>query len=176
VVADNDRLVDAFVDHARKTGFEVDVVGRRVEGEAREVAGWFLAQSRQSNADVVIAGGELTVTVRGEGVGGRNTEFALAAALELEGGWQPNMVVASLASDGQDGAIDAAGAIVDDGSAGRIRAAGENPERALDRNDSGSALRLAGDLVVPGLTGTNVNDVYVAITVSPQGGTMAKDS
>lgn len=176
VVADNDRLVDAFAGHAGIAGFQVDVVGRRTEGEAREVAAWFLAQSRQSNANVVIAGGELTVTVRGDGAGGRNTEFALAAALELERGGQPNMVIASLASDGQDGAIDAAGAIVDDGSAGRIREAGEDPERALDRNDSGSALKLAGDLVVPGPTGTNVNDVYVAISVSPQGGTMAKDS
>jgi hydroxypyruvate reductase len=176
VVADNDRLVDAVAEHARMAGFQVDVVDRQVEGEAREVAAWFLAQSKQSNADAVIAGGELTVTVRGDGAGGRNTEFALAAALELERGGQQDLVIASLASDGQDGAVDAAGAIVDDGSAGRIRAAGEDPERALDRNDSGSALKLAGDLVVPGPTGTNVNDVYVAIPASPQGGTMAKDS
>jgi glycerate-2-kinase len=71
--------------------------------------------------------------------------------------------IASLASDGQDGGVDAAGAIVDGGTVARLRDAGIDPEDALARNDSGTALGAIGALVAPGPTGTNVNDVYIGI-------------
>ena len=103
--------------------------------------------------------GETTVVVTGDGRGGRNTEAALAAALELDG--DDGAAFGAFATDGVDGTSDAAGAIVDGGSAGRIRSAGIDPTRALERNDSAGALEASGDLVVTGPTGTNVADLWV---------------
>jgi glycerate 2-kinase len=113
--------------------------------------------------DVVLGGGEATVTVRGDGRGGRNTEFALAAALELERRGTLDWVVASLGTDGQDATTGFAGAIGDAGTAGRARGAGVDPLRALARNDSLSVFEISGGSVETGPTGTNVNDVYIAV-------------
>ena len=103
------------------------------------------------------------MTVGGAGRGGRNTEFALAAALVLERrgliGWSGG----SLATDGQDALTGAAGAIVDAGTAARARAAGVDPAVALSENDSLTVFEAAGGLVVTGPTNTNVNDLYVAM-------------
>ena len=110
----------------------------------------------------MIGGGEATVTVRGTGVGGRNTEFALAAAITLHDR-KLDWTVASLASDGQDGTVDAAGAIVDRHTVSRGREMGLDARQYLDNNDSGEFFRRLGLLVTPGPTGTNVNDVYFAV-------------
>ena len=115
-----------------------------------------------AQSDAIIGGGELTVTVTGDGAGGRNTELALAAAIELERR-DMAVTVASLASDGQDGGVDAAGAVVDGDTVARLREAGIDPAKALADNDSGAALGTIGALVAPGPTGTNVNDVYIGI-------------
>ncbi|RMF85365.1 MAG: glycerate kinase, partial [Nitrospirae bacterium] len=101
------------------------------------------------------------VTVRGRGRGGRNQELALAAALKLEGG--PPRVLLAAGTDGIDGLTDAAGAVVDAGTAGRIRAAGIDPAAALRDNDSGTALAACGDALVTGPTGTNVCDVTLLL-------------
>ena len=117
--------------------------------------------------DAVIAGGELTVTVTGNGTGGRNTEFALAAALELERLGVTSWTVASLATDGQDGPTDVAGAIVDLTHASRMRAMHIDPIAALRDNDSCPPLEQTGAVVTTGPTGTNVNDLYFAVRNRP---------
>lgn len=109
----------------------------------------------------VVFGGETTVTVRGEGVGGRNSELCLAAALELEGAGP--CVVLSAGTDGIDGISGAAGGIVDPQTTNRIRSAGMNPTALLKVNDSATALSASGDTVITGPTGTNVSDVMLVI-------------
>lgn len=164
IVGDNDILIQAMVDAATSDGHAVRVVWTRAEGEARDVAARFLdlANGAPEDVDVVIGGGEATVTVRGTGNGGRNTEFALEAALQLTAE-DRKWVVASLASDGQDGSIDAAGAIVDPETIARGEAAGLSASKRLEDNDSGGYFATLGELVETGPTGTNVNDVYVAV-------------
>jgi hydroxypyruvate reductase len=106
-------------------------------------------------------GGETTVTVRGEGKGGRNQELALAAALELQGA--SGAAIMSLASDGIDGPTDAAGAWVDGRTISRAREAGFDPGSSLRANDSYPLLRAAGALLSTGPTGTNVGDLVVGL-------------
>jgi hydroxypyruvate reductase len=116
----------------------------------------------------VIAGGETTVTVRGQGKGGRCQEFALAAALELEG--TKGAVILAAGTDGTDGPSDAAGAIVDGASATRARAQGVDPGARLADNDSYPVLKASGDLVVTGPTNTNLLDLYLLLVEPPTGG------
>jgi hydroxypyruvate reductase len=100
-----------------------------------------------------VAGGETTVTLRGGGLGGRNQELALAAVPELAG--LPNVMLVSLATDGEDGPTDAAGAVV----TGETLARGGSPQPFLDTNDAYHYFARLGDLLRPGPTGTNVNDL-----------------
>lgn len=113
----------------------------------------------------LISGGETTVTVRGSGMGGRNTELALSAAMEIEG--VEGITLLSAGTDGTDGPTDAAGAAVDGHSLARGRAAGIDPGACLLDNDSYTFLKGNGDLLVTGPTGTNVMDIQVTI-VRPQ--------
>ncbi|MDQ3443017.1 MAG: DUF4147 domain-containing protein, partial [Chloroflexota bacterium] len=167
VVGDNDMFVEEVAASAARDGVLQRIALRLAEGEARELAREFLriVEGQPPGIDVVIGGGEATVTVRGSGTGGRNTELALAAAIALDErdlDWS----IASLASDGQDGSIDAAGAVVDRRTVAQGRAIGLDARVFLDNNDSGEYLRRLGLLVEPGPTGTNVNDVYVAVRLS----------
>ena len=109
---------------------------------------------------MLVWSGETTVTVTGEGTGGRNQELALAAGIALEG--DRSVVVASLGTDGIDGPTEAAGAIGDGATAERGRRLGLDAGAALERNDAGGFLGETGDLLVTGPTGTNVGDVVVA--------------
>ena len=141
--------------HSRGVGARI--VSTRHVGETREAA--VAAVSTESDADeVLIFAGEATVTVRGSGVGGRNQEAALAAALEIDG-----QTVTFLAggTDGVDGPTDAAGGIVDGGTIGRGLAANFDPFAALADNDTYPFLAAAGDLIVIGPTGTNVADLWM---------------
>src|SRR5690606_26425369 len=113
-------------------------------------------------------GGETTVTVRGEGRGGRNQELALAAAVALRGA--EGMILAAVGTDGRDGPTDAAGGIVDGGTVERGAAAGLDAAVHLHANDSYSYLHATGDLIVTGATGTNVNDLVVALLSPPREG------
>lgn len=162
IVGDNAMFVDAVRESLERDGLSVTAAWTAREGEAREQAGAWLDALAKAETDAIIGGGEMTVTVTADGTGGRNTELALAAAIEIE---RRGMVatVASLASDGQDGGVDAAGAIVDGETVARLREAGIDPATALADNDSGTALETIGALVAPGPTGTNVNDVYIGI-------------
>jgi glycerate-2-kinase len=107
----------------------------------------------------VVAGGETTVTVKGEGQGGRAQEFALAAARVIAGLQQ--VYVAAFATDGTDGPTDAAGALVSGDTERRARRIGIDLKAALARNDSYHALKRLDCHIMTGPTGTNVNDLYL---------------
>ncbi len=132
--------------------------------EARDAGRFLAAIARSHAADseklAFIAGGETVVHLRGKGLGGRNQEIALAAAPLLAG---LDAAVFSFGSDGTDGPTDAAGGYADGESAADLRAAGVSIEEALADNDAYNALKAAGGLIVTGPTGTNVNDVAVAL-------------
>lgn len=130
----------------------------RLSGEARDEGARFArAVRRLESRQVLLAGGETTVTIRGgSGRGGRNLEFALGAALELEGSTGVSILAAG--SDGVDGSSGAAGAFVDGATLARARRLGLDPGRALDRHDTEPFFRRLGDLLVTGPTGTNVCD------------------
>lgn len=168
IVADNDMFLDRIAQEAGGSDAQASVIWRRYEGEARELGRQFVGELSTVPERVltVLGGGEATVTVRGDGIGGRNTEFAMAAAVELDR-TGADWVVASLASDGQDGLNDAAGAIADRTTVTRASRNGMDPQVSLERNDTGTLFERLGDLVAPGPTGTNVNDVYVAVRSHP---------
>ena len=109
----------------------------------------------------LIAGGETTVTVRGAGRGGRCQEWALAAALELDG--VDGIVALAAGTDGTDGPTDAAGAVADGATVKRARARGDDPRARLAQNDSNPVFAALGDLVVTGPTNTNLLDVYLLL-------------
>ena len=169
ILADNDVFVDAINAEAERLRLRTRIVWRRQEGEASDIASRFVKYLTdiEDRIDLVIGGGESTVTVSGAGSGGRNTEFALAAGLGLidaAGGDQ--WVVASIASDGQDGSVDAAGAMTSATSIRHNAAAGLDPRAALHDNDSGGYFAKTGELVRTGPTGTNVNDVCIAVRLA----------
>ena len=142
-----------------------------MEGEARHIGTFFgaigmeLAKTGKPVASPagVVAGGETTVTVTGSGVGGRNQEIALGAALKIRG--IEGVAIASASTDGIDGPTDAAGAIVDGETVLRAERIGVDPQEALRNNDSYSFFSELGDLIMTGPTGTNVNDVTILVKV-----------
>lgn len=167
VVGDNRAAVDAAAAAAAVDGRRVVVAWRDRAGEAAEMGRAWVETCRAAprTVDVLVGGGEATVTVRGRGVGGRNTEFALAAAMALAESGESEWLVASLATDGEDGPTGAAGAIADSGMVARSVAAGVDPAVALAENDSLRVFEVAGGVVRTGPTGTNVNDLYFAVRV-----------
>jgi hydroxypyruvate reductase len=169
VVGSNRLAARAAVEEAEGRGYRALLLGTYVEGEAREVGRVTaaLAKSVRAQGDPIappaclVWGGETTVTVRGEGAGGRNQELALAAALALEG-WAGVLLMA-LATDGVDGPTDAAGALVTGETAAAAREAGLDARAFLARNDSYHFFERAGGLIRTGPTGTNVNDLLVVL-------------
>jgi len=171
VVGGGRRSVLAAAREARRRGLRPAVLTTRLEGEAREAGRVLVAILREqveaaapgSPPVCLLAGGETTVTVRGAGRGGRNQELAVAAAEALEGFPGP-AVVASLATDGIDGASDAAGGIVDDTTAERASRLGLAPAAAfLAESDTRNYLGPLGDLILTGPTGTNVADIVTLL-------------
>jgi glycerate 2-kinase len=158
---------DALAGAAREAvrlGYRPRVVSDEVVGEAREVAGWIAGVVRQamgSGPQALLFGGETTVTVRGDGVGGRSHELALALALELAG--VDGFAALAAGTDGIDGPTPAAGGFADAATVERGRRAGMDAEDALRRSDAHPFLRASGDLLVTGPTGTNVNDLVVVL-------------
>jgi glycerate 2-kinase len=165
VVGSNEIAAQAAVGKARQLGLDSLLLSTFIEGEAREVAKVFAGIGKGmirhgwplSPPACLVAGGETTVTVRGEGKGGRNQELALAAALAIEG-WD-DLCVVSLATDGTDGPTDAAGAIAWGNTLARARALGLDAESYLANNDSYRFWTALGDIIVTGPTNTNVNDL-----------------
>lgn len=165
VIGNNALVTDAAVATARRLGFRADLATRELQGEARDVAREFVARARRLTPPAcLIAGGETTVTVRGQGKGGRCQEFALAAALELSP--TERMTVLAAGTDGTDGPTDATGAIVDAGTVARGAAAGADARRALADNDAYGFLRASADLIVSGPTRTNLLDLYLAVSAA----------
>lgn len=140
---------------------EAKEAGRLIASIAGTVCGQAESKDILRPPCAVILGGETVVTLRGEGKGGRNQEMALGVALGIEG--MENVVFFSVGSDGTDGPTDAAGGMVDGDTVLRIKETGFSPEALLEENDSYQALKCAGDLVITGPTGTNVNDVAVLL-------------
>lgn len=166
------RPLDAFTAacaEAEALGYRVINLGNDVQGEAREVAAQHAAIARreaQSGERIALmSGGELTVTIRGDGTGGPNQEYALALAVALEGA--PDIVALAADTDGTDGGAgkptDPAGAVIDPTSLSRAGAAGLDPLVALDRNDSTPFFMALGDLHQTGPTLTNANDLRVIL-------------
>jgi glycerate-2-kinase len=159
--------MDAACAAAHWLGYDVVRVDRPVVGEARRAAIDYVREitGRIAHHDgpvCIVSSGETTVRVTGTGRGGRNQEFALAAAGELAG-FGPGVVLASVGTDGIDGPTDAAGAVVDGGTRERARRLGLDPVDFLDRNDSYAFFQALGDLVVIGRTGTNVGDLQILL-------------
>ncbi len=171
LVANNTQACEAAAAVAREMGFDTAIVTTELRGEARQ-RGQEIAQdlltwrAQDPNRPICrIYGGEPTVTVRGDGIGGRNQELALAAALTLaEASENDGLLVAALGTDGTDGPTDAAGAYVGPDTLTRARALGLNAQDYLARNDSYHFFERLGDLIVTGPTGTNVADIVVALS------------
>lgn len=165
LLASNWDAVQAARGTASQLGFSAEVRGLPLRGKARaageRIADQALHPQKDRLARASIYGGETTVRVTGEGLGGRNQELALAAAIKLDG--KPGIALMAYATDGVDGPTNAAGAIVDGETCSRIRAQGIDPEQALSQNDSYHALDAAGCLIRSGPTGTNLNDVAVML-------------
>lgn len=172
LVGSNEIAARAALDAAQKLGYNALLVTTWVEGEAREVAkvmagvakGLIRHHSPLPPPACLIFGGETTVTVRGEGKGGRSQEMALAASLALDG-WE-NVAVMAVGTDGTDGPTDAAGGIADGTVAARARALNLDPLAYLNSNDSYHFLRQTDALLVTGPTNTNVNDLIFVYAFS----------
>ena len=171
LIGDNRAAVDAVEKAAKRQGLTTLVLGTTVTGEARELAKFFGAMAREIAVQgrpvrrpcCVIAGGEPTVTIRGEGKGGRAQEFALAAAAEIAG--LPKMWVAGFATDGTDGPTAVAGAVVDGQTVIRAQRRKQSLSRALQDNDAHPFFEALHGHVVTGPTGTNVNDLYLLLAL-----------
>lgn len=171
VIASPAQSLAAAAGLARAQGVEARILGDALEGEARIIAGeqGRLALRLLNEATgplVLLSGGELTVTRRGDGIGGPNAEFALALALALGGAGGIHALACD--SDGIDGADAVAGAVIGPRTLARARAAGLDPRAALDANDAHRFFAAAGGQVITGPTLTNVND-FRAILIEPPG-------
>jgi len=166
IIADNKLASEAAAKQAEFEGFHTEVLTNELEGEAREI-GVMLAKkmreevAKQPRPFCWIAGGETTVQVKGKGKGGRNQELALSAVNELKG--LDNVLLIALATDGDDGPTDAAGAVITGESARRAALLGLDAADYLSRNDAYPFFQALGDLLKPGPTGTNVNDLIFVI-------------
>lgn len=169
IIGSNALAAQAAVGRARELGFAALVLSTYVEGEAREVARVAAALAKDLARHghplrppaCLVLGGETTVTLRGSGRGGRNQELALAAAIALDG-W-PGVLIATLATDGNDGPTDAAGAIATGETSAQGRALGLEARAYLANNDSYTYFDRLGGLIRTGPTNTNVNDLLFVL-------------
>jgi hydroxypyruvate reductase len=169
MVASNIQALEAAKAEAQRLGFQAMILSSFIEGETREIARMHAALALEVRASghpcrppvCLITGGETTVTLKGKGKGGRNQEFALAAALDVAG--LPGVVILSAGTDGTDGPTDAAGALADGDTVARAMAAGLSPRTALDGNDAYPFFQRLGDLLITGPTRTNVMDVRLVL-------------
>jgi hydroxypyruvate reductase len=164
VIASAAKSLEAAAQVAENAGLSAAILSDSIEGEAREVAKVHAAIAREVRSNsrpfvppvVLLSGGETTVTLRGTGKGGRNSEFLLSLALEIEG--TSGITALAADTDGIDGSEDNAGAFADGQTAAAMRQAGVDPAAALANNDAWSAFHAVDGLFAPGPTGTNVND------------------
>jgi glycerate 2-kinase len=173
IVGSNRLAVDAAARKAKELGYRPLVLSTFIEGETREIAAMHAAMAKEITVSgrpvrppaCLISGGETTVTLKGNGLGGRNQEFVLACALGIDS--LPDTVAFSGGTDGTDGPTDAAGAIADGATLVRANQAGMNAAAFLAENDSYRFFDALGDLVKTGPTGTNVMDVRLLLVGRP---------
>ncbi|GAK50537.1 glycerate 2-kinase [Candidatus Moduliflexus flocculans] len=169
IIASNIQAAQAAADQARSLGYHALILSSSIAGETRVVANVhaaILKEIVQSGNPLprpacIVSGGETTVTIQGNGLGGRNQEFALSAALDIAG--LPGVVVLSAGTDGTDGPTDAAGAVADGETVTRAKRQGLEPGAFLTNNDSYHFFDALGDLVKTGPTHTNVMDLRILL-------------
>lgn len=169
VIASNYIVLERIANKVEELGFKPIILTSMLEGEAREVGKVLASVIKNihqygkpiSRPAALIAGGETTVTVRGSGIGGRNQELCLSLAMRISD--LSNVVATCFATDGVDGISPATGAIVDSETIDKALKLGLEPQKYLDNNDSYTFFSKLGYTVITGYTGTNVNDVFIAL-------------
>jgi glycerate 2-kinase len=169
IIAKPKASLDAAIRLARDAGYAIIELGADLEGEARDVAADHARLALQARSEgkrtAILSGGELTVTVRGNGRGGPNQEYALALAALLKD--TPDIAALAADTDGADGgagsATDPAGAMIDQTTFAKMKSLGLDPKAYLDNNDATAFFAATGDLLLTGPTLTNVNDVRVIL-------------
>ena len=162
-------LCEAAAASAKTLGFTPYILTTSLNCQAAEAGKFLAAVARDTQHGAtyfakpcaIIVGGETVVKLTGDGLGGRNQEISLSAAMGIAG--LENTLIFAIGSDGTDGPTDAAGGIVDGGTAPKLAEQGISIEKSLANNDSYHALKTAGGLVITGPTGTNVNDIAVVL-------------
>jgi glycerate 2-kinase len=170
IIGGNDVAVTGAAAAAEQLGYRVRRATGHVTGLARDAGATLAAealeiQRKEPLPTCIVAGGETTVAVRGSGRGGRNQEIVLAACIALNGA--PGITVGSIGTDGVDGPTDAAGAIADETTLHRATARGVDASVALEQNDSYTFFCATEGVIRTGPTGTNVNDVQIALIETP---------
>ena len=171
IIGSNILALERAAQEAESLGYRTLILSSMIEGETRDVARVHAAIGREilktgrpvEPPACIITGGETTVTIRGSGRGGRNQEFGLAAALDVEDLPEGRLVILSGGTDGNDGPTDAAGAVVDAMTVERGRKAGLDARAFLDDNDAYTFFSATGDLLITGPTRTNVMDVRILL-------------
>jgi hydroxypyruvate reductase/glycerate 2-kinase len=168
IVGSNRQAIEAASEKSDSLALNPQIISTDITGEARDVGRRFarkaieIKKAKKTSVPLtLISGGETTVTVRGNGLGGRNTELALSFAMEIEG--MDGITFLSAGTDGTDGPTDAAGAIVSGKTLSRARKMDIDPRHYLAENDSYTFFKKVGGLFVTGPTGTNVMDIQIAI-------------
>ncbi len=170
IIGSNKKALDAAKTKAESLGLHAEVLSSEILGEAKNVGRWLAKKAIETHNVVnkkhdgkicLISGGETTVTVKGNGLGGRNMELALSFALEIEK--IDGIALLSAGTDGTDGPTDAAGAIVNGETITKAKALGLDPKEYLENNDSYNFFKKIGRLFITGPTGTNVMDIQVLI-------------
>ena len=165
IISSNRHCLELAKIKAEESGYQAEVLTDSLQGEARDAAEWLFSEVKKrfhlKRPLCIITGGETTVTVKGNGLGGRNTEFALSFAMKIDG--LKGITLLSAGTDGTDGPTDAAGAVVDGETIKRAKSLGLEPVDYLNRNDSYNFFKKTGELLITGPTGTNVMDIQIVL-------------
>jgi hydroxypyruvate reductase/glycerate 2-kinase len=170
IIGSNRKAALAAMEKAKELGFNATILSTEIQGEAIDAARWLakkaietkrLLEDKDGKKICLISGGETTVTVKGKGKGGRNTELALVFALEVTG--REGITFLSAGTDGTDGPTDAAGAIVSGETIQKAESLNLDPESYLANNDSYTFFSKTGELFITGPTGTNVMDLQIIL-------------
>jgi glycerate-2-kinase len=170
IIGSNKIALTAAKQKAEKLGFNTEIISSEISGEASDVGRWLAEKAietrnalsvKRNEKICLISGGEATVTVKGNGLGGRNMELALSFAMEIEG--IDGITLLSAGTDGTDGPTDAAGAIVNGNTVKKAEGIGLNTDEYLNNNDSYNFFKKIDGLFITGPTGTNVMDIQIVV-------------
>lgn len=163
IIANNQRACQGALQKAKELGYNPEILTTSLTGESRVLGRELIIKMKRNRSQgktAFITGGESTVTVHGDGLGGRNQEFVLGCVEEIAGS---DIVVASFATDGIDGNSVAAGALCDGVTLARALEKNVNPDQSLEKNNSYVFFQQLGDVLLTGLTGTNVMDIQIVL-------------